>query len=77
MIISRFTKSFLILIIVLFSLASLLVLRRPILAYKDPWSGQFFGEGGVEVHDVSGNVVPYQGVEGAVIMGKLGNKTAK
>jgi len=72
--ISRFSKSFLILIVGLILLSSLFVLRRPILAYKDPWSGSFFGEGGVEVHD---SVVPHHGVNGAVIMGKLGNATAK
>lgn len=76
--ISRFSKSFLILIIILFSLASIFILRRPILAYKDPWSGQIFGEGGVEIHnDGPSNVVPYRGMDGAVIMSKLGNETAK
>ena len=74
--VSRFSKSFLILIVALVSLSSLFILKRPILAYKDPWSGHIFGEGGVEIHDVTTSV-PYQGVDGAVIMGKLGNETAK
>ncbi|KAF8489684.1 ERV/ALR sulfhydryl oxidase domain-containing protein [Gautieria morchelliformis] len=75
--VSRFSKSFLILVVVLVSFSSLFILRRPILAYKDPWSGHFFGEGGVEIHDEVTAKVPYQGVDGGVIMGKLGNETAK
>lgn len=44
--------------------------------YIDPWTGQLFGEGGVEntLH-ADGNRI--EGVKGKVIMGKLGNATAK
>ena len=75
--ISRFSKSFLLLIVVLVSLSSLFILRRPLLAYKEPWSGAFFGEGSVEQHNSVTSKMPHQWVDGEVIMGKLGNNTAK
>ena len=75
--ISRFSKTFFILVVVLVSLSSLFILRRPLLAYKDPWSGHFLGQGGVELHDDVTSKVPFQGVDGGVIMGELGNMTAK
>ena len=71
--ISRFSKFFL-LTIILILLSSLFFLHRPILAYRDPWSGNFFGEGGVNIHE---DAAQYQRMDGAVIMGKLGNETAK
>ena len=62
----------------------LTMLHPPSRAYIDPWTGQLFGEGGVEktlksLH-LSGNDTipkPIVGVEGGVIMAKLGNETAK
>ena len=74
---SRFSKSFLILVVVLVSLSSLFILRRPLLVHREPWSGRFFGEGGVELHDDVTSKYPYQRVDGGVIMGKLANQTAK
>lgn len=46
----------------------------------EPWSGQIFGEGGVEkmLHDkVCVRPPVISGVKGSVIMPKLGNATAK
>jgi len=67
-----------------FSLAMLAMLHPPSRAYIDPWTGQLFGEGGVEktfksLHLSENDVVPNPivGVEGKVIMTKLGNETAK
>lgn len=55
------------------------LIRSPSRTYLDPWTGQLFGEGGLE-----GNLHPkldpnarIGGVEGGVIMSKLGNETAK
>jgi FAD-linked sulfhydryl oxidase len=55
------------------------LIRSPSRTYLDPWTGQLFGEGGLE-----GNLRPkldpnarIGGVEGGVIMSKLGNETAK
>jgi len=42
----------------------------------DPWTGELFGEGGVE-KDVQSPNPPISGVSGGVIMSKLGNETAK
>lgn len=43
----------------------------------DPWTGDLFGEGGVEkqLHTLPASVA--EGVHGGVIMSKLGNATAK
>ncbi|PPQ79159.1 hypothetical protein CVT25_002787 [Psilocybe cyanescens] len=46
----------------------------------DPWTGQLFGEGGVEqtLNSETNSKTPViSGVHGNVIMGKLGNETAK
>ena len=45
----------------------------------DPWSGQLFGEGGVErnLHPKVDPNARISGVKGGVIMSKLGNETAK
>ena len=55
-------------------------MHPPSRAYIDPWSGQFFGEGGVEktLHPEDG-LKSHSGsiVKGKVIMSKLGNETAK
>ncbi|KAG5636576.1 hypothetical protein H0H81_007584 [Sphagnurus paluster] len=48
------------------------------MAYVDPWTGQLFGEGGVEksLHSMNSAALPHV-VNGTVIMPKLGNATAK
>jgi len=66
-----------------FILAVLAMLHPPSRAYIDPWTGQLFGEGGVEKTLKSylpmNNSIPKPivGVEGGVIMTKLGNETTK
>ncbi|KAK7691985.1 hypothetical protein QCA50_005390 [Cerrena zonata] len=45
---SRFTKAFLFIILALFLLASLAFLHPPSRAYIDPWTGDLFGDRGVE-----------------------------
>lgn len=60
----------------------LAMLHPPSRAYIDPWSGQFFGEGGVEKSwhrppNKDKPAVPVAGAGGGVIMAKLGNETAK
>ncbi|KAF9444054.1 hypothetical protein P691DRAFT_737042 [Macrolepiota fuliginosa MF-IS2] len=82
--ISRFAKSLFIIIFAIFILAMLAMLHPPSRAYIDPWTGQLFGEGGVEKTWHPSNVpgkdhppMPVVGVEGGVIMSKLGNETAK
>ncbi|OAX40233.1 hypothetical protein K503DRAFT_687979 [Rhizopogon vinicolor AM-OR11-026] len=77
--ISRFAKSFLAIVLSLFLLAALAFLHPPSRAYIDPYTGDFFGEGGVEQDP---HPVPYNGArplsaQGGVIMSKLGNETAK
>jgi FAD-linked sulfhydryl oxidase len=55
------------------------MIHPPSRAYIDPWTGDLFGEGGVEKDlRVSSNAgtVP-ESVHGGVIMSKLGNATAK
>lgn len=43
----------------------------------DPWTGELFGEGSVRKTSEHYEVPPISGVEGGVIMSKLGNATAK
>jgi len=74
--ISRFSKSFIILVFVLIFLSSLFVLRRPISAHRDPWSGDVFG--GVDIDDDDAlTKASNMGIDGGIIMGKLENATAK
>ncbi|GJE94725.1 hypothetical protein PsYK624_108960 [Phanerochaete sordida] len=75
--ISRFSKAFLAITFALFLLGSLLLLHPPSRTYLDPWTGDLFGEGGVEkdLHTFPANAA--EGVHGDVIMSKLGNATAK
>ncbi len=53
------------------------MLHPPSRAYVEPWTGDFFGEGGVEQdpHIYPGSAAA--GAHGEVIMPKLGNATAK
>jgi len=58
-----------------FLVASLGVLHPQSKPYLDPWSGDQFGEGGVEQHLA---LKPHEEVvRGSPIMQKLGNETAK
>ena len=58
-----------------FLVASLGVLNPQSKPYLDPWSGDQFGEGGVEQHLA---LKPHEEVvRGSPIMQKLGNETAK
>lgn len=54
-------------------------MHPPSRAYIDPWTGELFGEGGVEkmFHAQPITNVATGGSEGGVIMTKLGNETAK
>ena len=51
----------------------------PSRSYTDPWTGQLFGEGGLEgkLHPKLDPPAQIGGVAGGVIMSKLGNETAK
>ncbi|KAF9243198.1 ERV/ALR sulfhydryl oxidase domain-containing protein [Melanogaster broomeanus] len=53
---SRFARSFFAITVALFILSTLAFFHPPSRAYIDPWTGEFFGEGGVE-HDV--HILPY------------------
>ncbi|KAJ7270090.1 ERV/ALR sulfhydryl oxidase domain-containing protein [Mycena haematopus] len=78
--ISRFAKSFLAIVVALLLLSTVTFLHPPSRAYIDPWSGELFGEGGMEQSLRSGKVPtnpPIRGTDGGVIMPKLGNATAK
>ena len=60
-----------------FFVASIALLHSPTRAHIDPWTGIFFGDGGVEnelhpLPDSTGDVY-----HGGVIMSKLANETAK
>ena len=62
------------------ALTMVALIHPPSRAYIDPWTGQFFGEGGVERtfnSDANQNLPITDGGKGHVIMGKLGNATAK
>ncbi|KAL0579637.1 hypothetical protein V5O48_002409 [Marasmius crinis-equi] len=79
--ISRFAKSFLLLVVALLVLAMVGFIHPPSRSYIDPWTGQIFSEGGVE-HDLieqskSAHMPSSEGAKGGVIMEKLGNATAK
>ncbi|KAG1723117.1 uncharacterized protein EDB91DRAFT_1173486 [Suillus paluster] len=75
--ISRFAKSFLAVILCLFLLATVTFLHPPSRTYIDPWTGDFFGEGGVEqdLHPPLYNGAKPLSAQGGVIMSKLGNET--
>ncbi|KAI0262251.1 ERV/ALR sulfhydryl oxidase domain-containing protein [Gloeopeniophorella convolvens] len=81
--ISRFSKFFLVIVITLLLLASIALLHPPARAHLDPWTGDLFGDGGVEkeFHALPIDIphpppaVPH--ATGGVIMSKLGNETAK
>ncbi|KAF8637557.1 hypothetical protein AX17_002743 [Amanita inopinata Kibby_2008] len=72
-ILSRFAKSFLVVISFLSLFSMIAFLHPPARSYIDPWTGQLFGEGGVERSFGLEDAV----VHGDVIMSRLGNATAK
>jgi len=77
---SRFAKSLIFIISAMFLLTIPVVLiRSPSRTYLDPWTGQLFGEGGLEgnLHPKLDPNAQIGGVRGGVIMSKLGNETAK
>ncbi|KAJ6631498.1 ERV/ALR sulfhydryl oxidase domain-containing protein [Mycena sp. CBHHK59/15] len=80
--ISRFAKSFVVIIVALLLLTTVTFLHPPSRAYIDPWTGELFGEGGMEQtlrtsKGVGKSNPPILGTDGGVIMPKLSNATAK
>ncbi|RDB20561.1 FAD-linked sulfhydryl oxidase ERV2 [Hypsizygus marmoreus] len=76
--ISRFAKTFVVVIAALLLLTMVAFIHPPSLSYVDPWTGQLFGEGGVEKSlEQHPPLHPPGPVNGSVIMPKLGNATAK
>jgi len=74
---SRFSRSFLFIILALFLFGTLALFHAPSRAYLNPWTGDLFGEGGVEKDLQTYPATPVDGAHGGVIMSKLGNATAK
>ncbi|KAI0028820.1 ERV/ALR sulfhydryl oxidase domain-containing protein [Vararia minispora EC-137] len=87
---SRFSRTFIVVIVALFLVGSIAFLHPRSRSYFDPRTGDLFDDGGVEqefhilpVGDVEVNAhlvegsVPGGGVHGKVVMPKLGNATAK
>lgn len=55
------------------------LMHPPSRSYIDPWTGQIFGDGGIDYY-LHPKLIPdplVGGVKGGVIMSKLGNETAK
>ncbi|KAJ7772018.1 ERV/ALR sulfhydryl oxidase domain-containing protein [Mycena maculata] len=78
--ISRFAKSFVVIVVALLLLTTITFLHPPSRAYIDPWSGELFGEDGMEKALRTGTSMakpPILAADGGVIMPKLGNATAK
>ncbi|KAJ7747723.1 ERV/ALR sulfhydryl oxidase domain-containing protein [Mycena metata] len=82
--ISRFAKFFFAIVVTLLLLSSITFFHPPSRAYIDPWSGELFGEDGMEQSLRMGkgksNAIvnpPILGADGGVIMPKLANATAK
>jgi len=85
--ISRFSRTFLVIIVALLLVGSIALIHEPSRAYLNPMTGDLFDEGGVEsgefyilpVGDVKNNVnlYPDDEVHGPVVMPKLANATAK
>ncbi|KAK7057659.1 sulfhydryl oxidase [Favolaschia claudopus] len=76
--ISRFAKAFIAIVAILLLLSTVTFFHPPSRSYIDPWSGELFGEGGMEQSlRTSKSNPPIIGADGGVIMSKLGNATAK
>jgi len=77
---SRFGRAFIATVIAMLLLTMVALMHPRSPTYVDPWTGQLFGEGGVEKtlsKSTDGSLSPPQVLEGNVIMPKLGNATAK
>jgi len=76
---TKFTRSFLLIVLILIVLATLLFVSPPARTYLDPWTGDVLGEGGIGSFRGSNkeSLIPEANLHGSVIMGKLGNATAK
>lgn len=77
---TRFTRTYIFVLIALIVIVSLATMTtyHPLRSYIDPLTGKIFGEGGVEnTASGVGGSKGMQGVQGGVIMPKLGNATAK
>jgi len=62
-----------------FVLTMIALMHPPSRSYIDPWTGQIFGDGGIDYY-LHPKLIPdplVGGVKGGVIMSKLGNETAK
>jgi len=81
--ISRFTKLFLFVILLLLLVATVTLLHRPVPSYLDLRTGALFGDGGVEKEFHALPIYSHDRppamhhATGGVIMSKLGNETAK
>jgi len=85
--ISRFSRTFFVVIVALFLVGSIALIHTPSRTYLNPFTGDLFDEGGVEpeefhilpVGDTAKNVqlLPDDEVHGHVVMPKLVNETAK
>ncbi|KAJ3528164.1 hypothetical protein NMY22_g9521 [Coprinellus aureogranulatus] len=73
----EFAKSLIIVVTILVLVTMLSMFHEPSRAYIDPWTGQLFGEGGVEPHGPPKSFPAVKNAKGGVIMPKLGNETAK
>ncbi|KAF8802635.1 hypothetical protein BYT27DRAFT_7172698 [Phlegmacium glaucopus] len=77
--ISMFAKSLISVIFGMFVLTMIALMHPPSRSYIDPWTGQIFGDGSIKDYPHPKLIpgTPAGGVEGGVIMSKLGNETAK
>jgi hypothetical protein len=74
---NRFLRTFLFAALALIVFASFVFIHPSSRAYIDPFTGEFFGEGGYEPNLSSNPGVDKDALKGRVIMAKLGNETAK
>ncbi|KAG8930163.1 hypothetical protein FRC03_006469 [Tulasnella sp. 419] len=72
---TRFTRFFIVVALVLIALTSVVVLQPPIKVYLDPWTGNTYGGDGD--HQELFPILEKGSERGGVIMPKLGNATAK
>lgn len=81
---AKFTRTFIFVVLGLLLIASLLLLHEPTRrTYVDPYTGILFDDGGIQEDYLADKSPvklapePLPAVHGNVIMGKLGNETAK